>query len=218
MGDFNGDLNDDVIVSSVTDGATYFIQSNGDGTFQPKVLAAPVAGPLMVADIDGDGKLDFAVAAAGGITYVLGNGNGTFAAPVAKWAWGRSLALGDVNGIGGLDAVMFDYSTGQVATFIKGAGTAYTYLGSRSPPTQLVTVLLPDADGDGKPDVAMLGSSLLGVALNAGDGSDRARANYGSGYLPTAALVVDLNADGRDDLVIASQTEKSFRVLVSRCP
>ena len=55
---------------------------NGDGTFKPPVSYATAADPWMVivADFNGDGKLDLATANAASetISVLLGNGNGTF--------------------------------------------------------------------------------------------------------------------------------------------
>jgi hypothetical protein len=60
-------------------------------------------GSLTVADVDGDGKLDFAIQALDTM-YVLGNGDGTFALPVAKWQ-NSAFALGDLDGDADLDVV-----------------------------------------------------------------------------------------------------------------
>lgn len=215
VGDFNGDSFDDILVSSPGDGVTYLLRSKGDGTFQLPVIAAASDGPLTVADLDRDGRLDFTIEAPDTL-YVLGNGDATFATPVSKWM-NTAFVLGDVDGDGDLDVVERSASSMKLETWLRVTGTTYTYAASRAPPANLAALALPDADGDGFADIAAAGDFLT-VDMGRGDGFDRLRATYGSGYLPKRMLAIDLDADGRDDLVIQSIDDSSLRILMSVCP
>ena len=105
VSDMNGDGNADLLLSNLycpsipvarglLRGCVGIMLGNGDGTFQPAVSydsGSVLASSLAVADFDGDGKLDVAVANlcnASGCLYgiatagiLLGNGNATFDRP-----------------------------------------------------------------------------------------------------------------------------------------
>jgi len=79
----------------------------GDGTFSPTAVS-PVPGSIpssvVVADFNGDGKADLAIANAGSnnVAVLLGNGDGSFAVPLSP-ATGTTpnyAAVGDFNGDG----------------------------------------------------------------------------------------------------------------------
>src|SRR5436853_314268 len=83
--------------------------------------------PLAVAlaDINGDGTLDLAVAnqASNSVSVLLGNGNGTFKArqDFATGSAPDSLALADVNGDGKLDLAVANQN-GNTASVLLGNG------------------------------------------------------------------------------------------------
>ena len=78
----------------------------GGGTFVAANYpagASPVS--VAMADLNGDGKADLAVASGTGVSVLLNNGNGTFGAP-ASYGSGTnpvSVAAGDLNGDGKID-------------------------------------------------------------------------------------------------------------------
>src|SRR5262245_48761226 len=85
--DVNADGKLDLLTANKADNSVSVLLGNGNGTFLPAATYAvgtnvgPVA--LDVADLDGDGKLDLAVANNGTnyVTLMIGNGTGGFVAP-----------------------------------------------------------------------------------------------------------------------------------------
>jgi hypothetical protein len=99
----------------------WVLLGKGDGTFQPGVaVQAGVFTPsqIIVADFDGDGRQDLAVAnSANSISVLPGNGDGTFQ-PAISFVTGHnpnSIAVGDFNGDGKPDLV-----TANVPTDVGG--------------------------------------------------------------------------------------------------
>ncbi len=222
--DVNGDGKQDLlIVSTWSGGEVRLMLGNGDGTFQQgaTLLACkPPARPL-VADLNGDGKPDLAIAhAVGGgmVSLLFNNGDGTFGAPVNLPAGGepQSVRTGDVNGDGRIDLVLVDLPTGaaiagNVTVLLARGNGLFEAARSQSLMGRPVSVSVGEWSGDGRLDVAVVvqsdTSTTLRLLYGRGDGSfDEAR-RYD---LPFGGAVVlpgvDLNHDGRADLVIGHTT------------
>jgi hypothetical protein len=131
IGDFNRDGIADLAVLNSTDDSISILLGNGDGTFQRQTIySAGSTGdfpyPLLVADFNGDGKLDLARAAAlftAGTGVLLGNGDGTFQ-PVRDYGSSSyGLVTGDFTGDGILDLAMGLNGTGTGILLGKGDGT-----------------------------------------------------------------------------------------------
>ncbi|MGO9403764.1 MAG: FG-GAP repeat domain-containing protein [Terriglobales bacterium] len=129
-GDFNGDGIPDLVVSDMNSGYPELgnltvLLGNGDGTFTPTAVS-PQTGSIpysvAVADFNGDGKADLAIANAGSntISVLLGNGDGTFAAPlnVAAGADPVFATVGDFNGDGLPDLAAANNTTSSVTILL----------------------------------------------------------------------------------------------------
>jgi hypothetical protein len=162
LADVNGDGKLDLIDWTFEDDPSFFIVGagvilgNGDGTFGPGgggVQGFPAFPP---GDFNGDGKLDFVVAAgarfppADDLSVALGNGDGTFDNPVAIQTFTGlplgGLVQGDFNGDGKMDLLAGDQN--GTLMFLQGSFGAGTpspaslnfgqAIGTRSP-EQVVT-------------------------------------------------------------------------------
>ncbi len=135
--DFNGDGILDLAVTNLNDGypllgTVTILIGRGNGMFVP-VAVSPVTGSVPysveVADFNGDGKPDLAVANAGSntITVLLGAGNGHFAPPISP-AVGTDpvfAAVGDFNGDGVPDLAAASNTTNSVTVLLtQRAGVA----------------------------------------------------------------------------------------------
>jgi len=89
LGDFNGDGNVDLAVTTFHSNSVRVLLGRGDGTFSPPksfLVGSEGAGAVVTADFNGDGILDLAVLTgsypkSGHAAVLLGNGDGSFQAP-----------------------------------------------------------------------------------------------------------------------------------------
>src|SRR5437870_1523303 len=93
-------------------------------SFNARLDFAVQTNPISVAvgDLNGDGKLDLAVANYDSTTVsvLLGNGDGTFRAPLTFGAGSRprSVAVGDFNRDGKLDLAVANYNSNTVSVLL----------------------------------------------------------------------------------------------------
>ncbi len=133
IGDFNHDGMLDVVTigESRAGSQAGILLGNGDGTFTPGKSYTIGDGPqsVAVADLNGDGNLDLAIADAlsGSIDILLGNGDGTFrqGAIIPTLAFPGAIQKGDFNGDGKVDLVVATgLNTTVVSVFLgNGDGT-----------------------------------------------------------------------------------------------
>jgi hypothetical protein len=182
VADVNGDTRADIVTAG-NGPAVGVLLGNGDGTFQPVVLygsGVSVGGwpnSVAVADLNGDDKLDLAVANYPDSTtgVLLGNGDGTFQPVVlygsgAPFAWSEAIA--DVNGDSKPDLIVGDFN-GTVGVLLgNGDGTFQSAL-TYSVQGDATSVLAADVNSDGRPDLLVTnGNFFVSVLLNNSAPSD----------------------------------------------
>jgi hypothetical protein len=235
IADVNGDGIRDLLVADQclgtsdcgntdANGSVDVLLGNADGSFKPAQTydsGGRFANSIVVADVNGDGKLDLVVGnqclssadcSSGAVTVLLGKGDGTFQAAQAFSSGGysaNSVLVADVNGDGIPDLLVADTclssdcaENGQVAVlFGNGDGTFQAAQTYDSGSTTAHSLLAADVNGDGKLDLIVSNSDSVGVLLGNGDGTFQSSlitpAAYGyQGHLVAA----DFNGDGKLDI------------------
>jgi len=214
-GDFNGDGKPDLVQVAALPGAVTVLLNTGTG-FSPAIVTAPInyegySSPAVLADFNGDGKLDLAQ----GESVLLGNGDGTFQ-PETHFQM-QAAAAADFNGDGRVDLIGF--SSNQLSVeYGNGDGTfAFPVQISVNAAIQNSggAIAVGDFNKDGKPDLGWAtgdqsGQPIVSVFINAGNGSF-SEADYAvSGQASEAILLGDFDGDGNLD--IAALTSEPFNV------
>ncbi|HEY0546954.1 MAG TPA: VCBS repeat-containing protein, partial [Pyrinomonadaceae bacterium] len=214
-GDFNTDGKADLAVVS-NPGGLHLLLGTGTGTFATPQFITTNAGSQAVTagDFTGDGKLDVVAVdyTAKIATVIPGTGTGTFLSPTNYATGGNAsdVELRDINLDGKLDIIVANYFTDTPATPLRifyGNGT-----GGVSTTQDVVAgyysrgVTAGDFNSDGKPDVVTIYSDLFGsgvsIALN--DGTGKLETAMSTGAVAEFALLYDVNADGKLDLLTIS--------------
>jgi FG-GAP-like repeat/Bacterial Ig-like domain (group 3)/FG-GAP repeat len=168
---------------------------------------------VAVADFNGDGIPDLAVANSNSssLTILLGNGDGTFTATASGPQTGSgpsSLAVGDYNSDGKIDLAVAN-ATSNSLTILLGNGDGSFTASALSPQTGNApeSIAVGDLNGDGIQDLAVANTSdsSLTILLGNGDGTFTAssmslKANSG----PHSIVMGDYNGDGIQDLAVAN--------------
>jgi hypothetical protein len=177
----------------------------GDGAyhFTPVALTIGFTPPYVVGDFDGDGRPDIATVNstylnAGGRKFkqVKFTNQGEFFAPAV---------VADFNGDGRDDVAVASLSASYIAIwYSRGDGTFY--LGTEIDAGQDVWSLAGgDFNGDGRPDIAagLFGAHQVCMLFNNGSGQF-SRSFFAAGAEAIAITSVDLNKDGKLDLVLTN--------------
>ena len=194
---------------------------SGDGTFGPSstITSQAVRSPVVLADFNGDGKLDAAVELVEGVSVLLGNGNGTFLSPLtspfSQLADTTPLVSADFNDDGKADLAAG--TTGGVLLVMLGDGNGRF---QQSPTSIFSGTLLTtgDFDHDGRIDVAGAatgGSELVSVIRGKGDGTFQAGTfisipftSLGPSGGSNSNLIADFNNDGNLDILQVAQVKE----------
>jgi hypothetical protein len=199
--------------------AALVLSGNADGSFRPPPRYVPFywdnvitsLGGFVVADFNGDGKLDLVFSQSEPATNVqdfwisLGNGDGTFQHPVAffyGFDFPVEFVVGDFNGDGKLD---FAGVNGQyLAMFLGNGDGTFQILPMMSlGNNNLFCGGLGDYNGDGKLDLlACTPQGRVGVVAGNGDGTFKIPSTFFTvGFVPVDVAAADVNGDGKPDLI-----------------
>jgi len=240
VGRLDGDATDDLVVVHQDDDS--YSVALGNAVAASIVTATPV--PLgastfpqaaALADFDGDGKLDLAVAEllADTVDVFAGNGDGTFAAaPTASLDTGAStspwdVATGDFDGDGNPDvaAVALQPNANNLrwVSVWTGDGTgAFTLEAGDTAALDVqadADLAAADLDGDGFDDAVRTLRSLDQAAVLTGNaaGTLTTHTAYGvvqsAGGAPAGLVLADVDGDGALDLVTANGGGDAVAVL-----
>jgi hypothetical protein len=197
-------------------------------TFLPANESFAIAGSILSADLNGDGKLDLAylvstqTGSPSSVIIQLGKGDGSFQSPVS-YPVGKvpqSLIVSDFNGDGKPDLALANTQDNTVSILLgKGDGTFQP--GSTLPVLNAPEVLIAgDFNGDGKLDIVAgyrfqdtgdVGG--ISVLLGNGDGTFTHLVDYQAGFLVFGLAVGDFNRDGKLDLIVAAESPQVGIVL-----
>lgn len=218
IGDLNGDDRLDLAVAA---NPSYVLLSNGDRRFTPRSLGVgSSAVGLGAGDLNRDGRLDLVVGDGwpARLHVLLGRGDGTFAAlasyPVPGWVQ-EAFRVRDVDGDGTPDVV---------AVSADGVGSVHRGRpdGTLATPARFASgygsdgLEIADLNGDGRQDLAVNEAGSSELAIHLGDGSGRFMKAESHPVVRSAESVaaVDLNDDGKPDLVAAPFIGPNISVLL----
>lgn len=219
----------DLLVYDATLARLVRYTNNGSGQFAQasQTVISAGAAAFTAADFDGNGRTDVVVAYGGSASWDLffADANGAFGAPVAVGGRAGVLALrtADLDASGRPD-LLAAAPDGLAALRNQGSGTFGSPILFAD--QRVSGVEVADVTGDGVPDAIITYSACyFRVGTGAGDGT------FASTYLgyhswadscsssPVHAAVADFDADGRNDVVLAThnQEEEKIHFFRNRC-
>ena len=230
--DLDGDGFQDLINTSAVPSTIVVRRASGDRSApfgEPTSYASTsdALSGILLADLDGDGRVDLVVGASKGLEYWRGQGGGRFAhqamldsPDMNSWEPGVPMAV-DWNGDGVLDLVYGSFGFGALGFFAIGGGGNLLFRlghGDGSFDSEVACALLPgvigDLDHDGRPDLINEGSNLQGASLLLGiDVCHASRIIPLSDWPKQGGIALaDFNGDGNLDVVADYDKNIAVRV------
>ncbi|MFC2088357.1 FG-GAP repeat domain-containing protein, partial [Calditrichota bacterium] len=231
-GDLNGDgLVDLSVANFISNNVSILLNTTTPGSSIPTFSAKTdfTTGNLpysvSIADLNGDGKRDLAVANSGSFSVSVFLNNINIGTPDASFGtktdfttgtFPRSVSIKDLNGNGKPDLVVANGSSNSVSVLLNtttpGASVpTFSAKTDFTTGTYPLSVSIADLNGNGKPDLALgnQSSKSVSVLLNtttpgASVPTFSAKTDFTIGNSPSAVVIGDLNGDGKPDLAVTN--------------
>jgi len=246
--DLNGDGKPDLVLGEMGKNPSLspyasvsVLLGNGDGTFQTPASYGMGAVSVIIADFNGDGKLDVAAAnlncsdnsppcsPSAALSIMLGFGDGTFVGPQNySSAPVSEVITADFNGDGKPDLAASGnpyVNSGMFINVLSGNGDGTFQTPVETTLTQSPgAIVSADFNGDGKTDLATVFSNCSNntclpgdavVLIGNGDGTFQAPVQYAVGLQPQYLAVGDFNGDGSPDLAVTNYTSSTLSILLN---
>jgi hypothetical protein len=243
LGDLNGDGKLDLAVANFnSSNVTVLLNTTAPGSATSSFSGiqdfATGDGPSFVTmgDLNGDGRLDLAVANFVFDTVSVLLNTTSAGAATASFATNQEVAtgtgpifvtVGDVNGDGRLDLTVANFNSDSVSVLLNitvpgAAAPSFAAQQDFATGEAPLFVALGDLNGDGKLDLAVanLNVSTVSVLLNttnpgASTPGFTAKQDVDTGPNPRSVTVADLNGDGKPDLAVANVGSDTVSVLLN---
>ena len=231
-GDVNLDGNLDIALATHDSYGVLLLMGDGKGGFTDSTSTVimktgqhPHTHGLVIADMNRDNKLDLITVnnTDNDVSIQLGDGRGSFApmtgSPFAVGPSPYPFGVGDVNGDGQPDIAATATATGPLRRQQLPLSHALTLLlsdghGSLHPSTVPLRTgepwfaVISDLNGDRKPDILVTHHEMNQLTVLIGDGRggfvEESGSPFDFGHEVSHAAVVDLNRDGKNDVVATS--------------
>ena len=192
---------------------------------------------VSVGDLNGDGKLELAVANYGNSTVSVfrntslsGSMTSTSFADKIDFTTGSSpylVNIGDLDGDGKPELTVANFYSATISIFRNTASSGNLTSNSFAPKVDFATglgsrsVSIGDLDGDGKPDLAIanLYSATVSVLRNMTSSGNltsnsfATKVDFATGARPAFVSIGDMDGDGKPDLVVASSGSNNVSIL-----
>jgi hypothetical protein len=183
------------------------VQFNGAKTYP--VGNTPNA--VVAVDLNGDGKLDIAVASlSGSLSILLGNGDGSFQTANTFTAGSQIqlLTAADLNRDTKPDLIISDstLTSTQVGVLINNGDATFGPVQMLPGITIASSFAVSDVDGDLNTDIVVgdIGATVVHVFMGKGDGTFQSPLDFGPFGSPGIIHIADFNRDTRPDLAITT--------------
>lgn len=201
VGDINGDSQREIVLNSGDYTYAYTIGNSTPLWFHQWTSGVGLTAPI-IADINGDGKVDVIVASSAVTALNGADGSVLWQYEQTPNDWFTACAVGDINGDGQLEVV--SANSAHLCALRGGDGSVLWTYSASAAFSRIGYISIIDFDGVTGIEIVMSGwASTMTVAINAEDGTNA------WSYLPSGNVLFqempaigDINDNGRLDIVV----------------